>query len=136
MSLYREFELDNPQRWIAAQNFVQSNMEAMITANTPLRLIVTTAESTRNQEQNKRYWKAVLEPIAAQAWINGNQFSKEAWHEHYARRFGYYEEMKLPYGERVLRRKSTSEYKVKEFSDYMTHIEADAATEFGVRFPA
>ena len=132
--LYREFILDTEPRWNAAKLFIENNWRGFAEQKIPLRLIITTAEAKRNSEQNKRYWKAVLEQISQQVWLDGQQFSKDAWHEHYAEKFGVKEEIRMPDGGLKLRRKSTTEYKVREFSDYMTQVEADAAQEYGVRF--
>lgn len=132
--LYREFVLDNEPRWNAAKLFIDSNWRGFVDQKSPIRLIITTAESKRNNEQNRRYWKAVIEQIADQVWLDGRKFSKETWHEHYAEKFGIEEEIRMPTGELRLRRKSTTEYKVKEFSDYMAKVEADAAQEYGVKF--
>lgn len=134
--LYREFTLDNEQRWDAAKSFIEANYKPLAATDTRLRLIVTTQQAKRNQEQNKRYWRAVLQPISEQAWLLGKQYSKDVWHEFYASKHGVKEEMTMPDGELRLRRKSTSEYTVREFSDYMHVIEAEAAHELGIRFPA
>lgn len=134
MTLHREFVLDNPQRWTAAQSFVESNREAMVQAKNPLRLIVTTEESKRNAEQNKYYWKAVITQIADQVWIEGKQYSKEAWHEMAARKFGVCKDVELPSGEVVIKRLSTSEMKVKEFAEYIEQVMSWAASELGVIF--
>lgn len=134
MTLHREFVLDNPQRWNAAQAFVESNREAMIQAKNPLRLIITTEEAKRNAEQNKYYWKAVITQIAEQVWIEGKQFSKEAWHEMAARKFGVCKDVELPSGEVVIKRLSTTEMRVKEFAKYIEQVMAWAASELGVIF--
>lgn len=134
MSLHREFVLDNPQRWTAAQSFVESNRDAMVQAKNPLRIIITTEEAKRNAEQNKYYWKAVITQIAEQVWIEGKQYSKEAWHEMAARKFGVCKDVELPSGEVVIKRLSTTEMKVKEFSEYIEQVMAWAANELGVIF--
>lgn len=133
-TLNREFILDNPERWEIAQRFIEANRIAFALRNNPLRLIVTSAESKRNAEQNKYYWRGVLQQIEEQAWVDGKQFKKEVWHEFFAKKFGYYDEMSMPDGEIILRRKSTTEYKVREFADYTTSVTAYGAQELGVRF--
>jgi len=135
-ALTKEFLLVDEYRWDTAKRFLESNYAAFAENENPLRIIVTSAEAKRNALQNRRYWKAVLEPISEQVWVEGRQYDKDTWHEYYARRFGYFEEMQLPKGGTpVLRRRSTTEYTVSEFADYMSHVEADAAQEFGVKFP-
>lgn len=133
-ALHREFVIDSLQRWNAAQAFVESNREAMIQAKNPLRLIITTEEAKRNAEQNKYYWKAVITQIAKQVWIEGKQFSKEAWHEMAARKFGACKDVELPNGEIVIKRLSTTEMGVREFAHYIEEVMAWAASELGVIF--
>jgi len=99
-----------------------------------LRVIVTEDEKKRNTEQNRRLWGYLYKTIAEQAWVDGKQFSKEVWHEHFARMFGVCEEMILPDGEIITRRKSTTEMTVGEFADFMTQIEVYAAQELGVEW--
>lgn len=133
-NLHREYILDNEPRWHIAKQFIENNWRGFLEQKIPLRIIITTAEVKRNAEQNRRYWKAVLEQIANQVWVDGRRYSKDVWHEFYAEKYGVKEEIRMPTGELKCRRKSTTEYKVREFSDYMNEIEADAAQEYGVRF--
>lgn len=132
--LYREFPLRSPSVWLALVAFVKANAEACMNHGSPLRIIVTSEEKKRNNEQNKRLWGYLYKTIAEQAWVDGRQFSKEVWHEHFARMFGVCEEMILPDGEIITRRKSTTEMSVGEFADFMTQIEVYAAQELGVEW--
>lgn len=134
MTIHREVTLDTAARWAWLQRFVESNYRALNESGEPLHIIVTNAAKRRNAEQNKRYWRGVLQQIAEQVWIDGKPFDKKNWHEFYAEKFGYFEEIDMPDGTRKLRRRSTTEYTVKEFAEYMTKIEADAAQEYGVMF--
>lgn len=136
MPLYREFHLRGPEVWEVFTAFVKANAKAMADAGKPLRLIVTTSDSKRNNEQNKRYWGYVLKGIAEQAWVNGQQFNTDVWHEYFARKFGVCQDVTLPDGEIISRRKSTTEMTVGEFTEYMGDVESYAATELGVRFAA
>lgn len=133
-SLYREFPLRTPAVWVALVAFVKANASACSDRGTPLRVIVTTDEKKRNREQNKRLWGYLYKTINEQAWVEGRKFPKEVWHEHFARMFGVCEEMTLPGGEIITKRKSTTEMSVGEFADFMTHIEVYAATELGVEW--
>lgn len=133
-AVYREFVLRSPGIWSAVLAFVKANASALIEKGTPLRVIFTTDERTRNNEQNKRLWGYLYKNIAEQAWVNGQQFDADVWHEWYARKFGVLEEITLPDGEIVTRRKSTRDMTVSEFSTFMQRIEADAASEHGVVF--
>ena len=132
--LYREFPLRSPSVWLALVAFVKANAAACMDRGRPLRVIVTEDEKKRNTEQNKRLWGYLYKTIAEQAWVGGKQFSKEVWHEHFARMFGVCEEMILPDGEIITRRKSTTEMTVGEFADFMTQIEVYAAQELGVEW--
>jgi len=133
-ALYREFPLRNPSVWLALVAFVKANAAACMDRGRPLRVIVTEDEKKRNTEQNRRLWGYLYKTIAEQAWADGKQFSKEVWHEHFARMFGVCEEMILPDGEIITRRKSTTEMTVGEFADFMTQIEVYAAQELGVEW--
>lgn len=132
--VYREFTLRNPSVWQSLAAFVRANAAACLSNGKPLRVIITAEEKKRNNEQNKFYWGAVLSAIAEQAWVNGRQYDKDTWHEYLARRFGVQEEVTLPDGEIVTRRKSTTQMTVGEFSEYLNRVQAYAATELGVEF--
>lgn len=132
--LYKEFVLRNPEQWHALCALVKANAQACSDRGKPLRVIVTEDERKRNAEQNRYYWSQVITPIAQQAWVNGRQFDKEVWHEYYARKHGVCDELVLPSGEIVTRRKSTTQMTVGEFTDYIANVQADAMTELGVLF--
>lgn len=134
-SIYKEFVLRNVSVWQLVCAFVKQNAKACIEAALPLRIIFTNEELPRNKEQNRRYFGFVIKHIAAQAWVNGKQFSKESWHEYFAREYGRMEEVILPDGEIIQRRVSTTKYTVGEFSTYMNEVTAYACIELGVQFP-
>lgn len=133
-AIYREFILRGPSVWQALAAFVKANAKAACDASKPLRVIVTSSERKRNAEQNARLWKAVYEQIEQQAWVNGRQYDKDTWHEYLAGMFLPKDEIELPDGTKRLRRKSTTELTVSEFSEYMQSVEAYAANELGVMF--
>ena len=133
-AIYREFHLKTPAAWEPFVNFVKANAKAMSEGGTPLRLIVTSSETKRNAEQNRRYWGYVLKTIAEQAWVQGKQFTPDVWHEFFARRYGICDEVVLPDGEIILRRRSTTEMTVGQFCEYMNQVEAHAVLELGVSF--
>jgi hypothetical protein len=133
-ALYREFRVIGPSVWQALVAFVRSNAKAQADKGQPLRIIVTAEERKRNSEQNRFYWGAVITPIMDQAWVNGRQFDKDIWHEYFARLYGVCEDVTLPDGEIVTRRKSTSDMTVAEFSEYLERVQAHAAGELGVCF--
>lgn len=133
-ALYREFVIKNPATWESFMAFAKQNVKALAEGGRPLRLIATSADAKRNNEQNKRYWGFVLKTIADQAWVEGKQYSQDVWHEYLARKFGVCEEITLPDGEIITRRKSTTQMTVSEFAEYMTQCENYAASQLGVQF--
>lgn len=133
-SLYREFPLKSVSVWSALVAFVKANAQTFADRGEPLRVIVTADERKRNVQQNRLYWGAVLKQVSEQAWVNGRQFDKDTWHEFYARKFGVCDEITLPDGEIVIKRKSTSDMTVAEFSQYINQVQADASAELGVEF--
>lgn len=134
VALYREFTLSNGNVWSALVALVKANAPSFAKNGAPLRVIVTSEEKKRNAEQNNFYWGVVLRDISEQAWVNGRQFDKDTWHEFFARRFGVCEDVTLPDGEIIVRRKSTTQMSVGEFSEYLNQIQAHAARELGVEF--
>lgn len=92
---------------------------------------LSTSELERTLAQNRRYFgQAVLGAIEQQAWVGGRQFDKETWHELFKRRFiGLIE---LPDGSVAGR--SSRLLNPKKFAEFMTAVEAYAATELGVQF--
>ena len=134
MALYREFTLKSPGIWPTVLAFIKANAAACAEKGTPIRLIVTSEERRRTKEQNAYYFGVVLRDIAEQAWVDGQQYSQAAWHEHMAEEFAPREEMRLPDGRLHQRRKSTSEFTVREFSEFLAKVQASAANEFGVTF--
>ncbi|WP_186211287.1 recombination protein NinB [Burkholderia gladioli] len=133
-ALYREFVIRNGSIWSNVVAFVRANAKVFADRGEPLRVIVTAEERQRNAAQNRLYWGAILRSIAEQAWVEGRQFNKDAWHEYFARLYGVSDELTLPDGEIILRRKSTSQMSVGEFSTYLNQIQAYAANTLGVEF--
>ncbi|MGO4278228.1 recombination protein NinB [Cupriavidus sp. RAF20_2] len=134
MALYREFVLKSPGIWPTVLAFIKANATACAEKGTPIRLIVTADERRRTNESNRYYWGVVLRDIAEQAWVDGRQYDKDTWHEYFADLYGVKTEKQLPDGRLLLVRKSTSDYSVGEFSDYLTLVQANAANDFGVSF--
>lgn len=132
--MYREFVIRNPDIWQAFCAVVKSNAKSFADNGNPFRIILTTDSAKRNELQNRRYWGYLLKNIAEQAWVNGKQFDKDIWHEYLARKFGVLEEIILPDGEIITRRKSTTQMTVSEFGEYMENVESYAALSLGVTF--
>jgi hypothetical protein len=133
-ALYREFTLRNPSVWSMLVAFVKANAGQAADKGEPLRVIVTAEESQRNAQQNRFYWGAVLRAISEQAWIDGRQYDKDVWHEYLSRKYGVCEEMTLPDGEIITRRKSTTLMTVGEFTTYLNQVQAHAGGTLGVEF--
>lgn len=133
-ALYREFQLRSPSTWTNVLAFVKANAKACLEKGEPLRVIVTSDEKKRNGQQNRFYWAVALRDISEQAWIDGKQFDKDAWHEYFSRKFGVCEDLTLPDGEIITRRKSTTQMTVGEFSTYVNQVQAWAANHLGVEF--
>lgn len=98
-------------------------------------------EDNRTVQQNRYYWGVVLACISEQASINGVSYTSDAWHELFKRQFLGYEIKKCKVaGKRktlVQRRlKSTSGLAVRTMSKYLDKVQAFAATELDVQFPA
>ncbi|OBR52351.1 recombination protein NinB [Paraburkholderia tropica] len=133
-ALYREFTLRNGGAWNAVVAFIKANAPTFADKGEPLRLIVTAEERQRNAQQNRFYWGAVLRDISEKAWVDGKQYDKDTWHEFFSRRYGILEDVTLPGGEVVVRRRSTTLMSVGEFSQYLDDIQGYATTELGVCF--
>lgn len=133
-ALYREFRIDRRGVLPNLIAFVKANALACSERGEPIRLIVTTDEKKRNAEQNRFYWGVALRDISEQAWVDGKQFDKDTWHEYFARMFGVCDEITLPDGEIITRRKSTTQMSVGEFSAYMERVQAWASNNLGVEF--
>jgi hypothetical protein len=95
-----------------------------------LAVTVSLFQSRRSLAQNRRYFGAVLTRIAEQAWPDARQYSVEAWHEYFKRRFiGV---LDLPGGATAAM--SSAELGVEEFAIFMQNVEAYAAAELGICF--
>lgn len=129
MSLHKVFILRTDAHAAALYAFLKANREACALAGKPLQIEISEEKDKRSLQQNKRYW-AVLRTISETGWIHGKQFTSEAWHEYFRRKFiGC---LDLPDGNTV--GISTTKLTVEEFAEYMTQVEAFAATELGVEF--
>ena len=127
--MLRAFVLRSEQNAQALYAFLKSNWRALADQGKPLAVTVSEHKVKRSGEQNKRYW-AILGEISANAWVDGKQFSAEAWAEFYKGKFIGHEE--TPDGRTI--GISTTTLAVHEFGDYMTKIEQHAASELGVEF--
>lgn len=135
-ALYREFVLDGPSVAKILWNFLKSNCKAFSDRGTPLRVIVTEEEMDRLDVQIAYYFGPCMKQICEQAWVEGRQYSKEVWHEHFAKQFLPAKELVLPDGEIVLKRGSIARGKIsfKAMTKFLLEVESCAASELGVIF--
>ena len=77
---------------------------------------------TRSNAQNARMW-ALNTEISERLKVDGRTFSPEAWHEYLAKKFLGAEEYRLPNGELMVVRRSTSNLPEDAMSDYLSRIE-------------
>ena len=114
----------------------------------PLEVVIREVSVKRRDVQNALYW-ALLNEIAAQAWIEGRQYSADVLHEYMKRnllpedepapdeldvRDGYQKWKLDPAGDRVLIG-STTMLTVRGFANLITAVEAFGAA-LGVVFSA
>jgi len=112
-------------------SFLRANWRAMADAGKPLAVNITEAKSKRSIQQNKFHW-ARMAWLEENAWVSGQRFDKEAWHEFFADRFAAKKELRLPDGEIKLTRESTSDMCVAEFSAFCTQIDVYCSQELGL----
>ena len=129
MSVHKVFILRGKPQASALWAFLKANWEACALAGKPLQIEISEEKDKRSLAQNRRYW-SVLRVISETGWIHGKQFSSEAWHEFFKRKFiGCID---LPDGSVVSM--SSAKLGVEGFQTFMQEVEAFAATELGVEF--
>lgn len=111
--------------------FLRNNWRPMADAGKPLAVSITEAKSKRSGQQNKFHW-ARMRFLEENAWVDGQQFSKDAWHEYFADKYAAKKELRLPDGEIKLVRESTTDMDVAEFSAFCTKIDVYCAEELGI----
>lgn len=127
MPLERLFVLRDDANLKALGIFLKANWRALADQGKPLAVAVAEHKGKRNSQQNRLMW-AILNQVADEAWIDGKQYSADAWHEFFKRRLIGSEE--APNGGTV--GLSTTTLSVHEFADYVSKIQAYAANELGV----
>ena len=129
MSLHRIFVLREERNAQALWAFLKSTWREFAASGKPLQITITEEKSKRSLEQNKFYWQ-VLRTIEETAWIHGQKFSSEAWHEHFKRLFiGCID---LPNGQ--VAAMSSTALGVEEFGKYIEKVQSYACMELGVEF--
>ena len=109
------------------QAFLRANWLACAQQGKPLAVTVSEHKARRTSEQNRLLW-ALLRELAATAWVGGRQFTDEAWHEFFKRKFIGHTE--LPDGSTA--GISTTTSSVAEFGDYLDRIRQYAIEELGI----
>lgn len=109
--------------------FLRSNWLAMAQSGKPLSVTVEEHKAKRSGAQNRLYWR-LLTDISETAWVDGKQFSKDAWHAWFAGEFIGWEE--LPGGQRSPI--STASLSVPEFTNYIERVQQYATEKLGVEF--
>ena len=115
-----------------------------------LEVVIREKQKVRGQSQNAMMWAAIVKQISEQAFLQGKQFSTDAWHYHFKCLYlpendnpdlaklvtkpeSYQKWEYLPDDTRILKG-STTQLTKFGFSEYMTQIEAYAVSELGVIF--
>lgn len=133
-ALYREFVLRSPSIWKALCAFVAGNASACLDRGHPLRVIVTEEDRKRSTEQNRFFHGPVLDAITEQAWWQGRRYPKEFWKEYFRRRYLLKDEHTTPDGEVVSIYWSTADLNVRQMTEFLEKVQAEAASEWGVEF--
>ena len=92
-----------------------------------MEIVIRKFEKTRSTDSNRLYWKW-LEVIAGHTG-----YSKEELHEYFRKKYGYWKNKDV-FGVAMAIPVSTTKYTTKQFSNYMTQVEAEAST-LGIVLP-
>lgn len=127
--MMRVFVLREKRNLDAFLAFLVGNLEAMSRTKHPMQIECKPESSKRSLQANRYYWQ-MLHQIETEAWVEGRQYGAETWHELAKRKFiGC---LDMPGG--GLMAMSTTDLSTKEFAEYVTKVEAWAASELGVQF--
>lgn len=130
MKLHKVFVLRERKNAEALWTFLKSNWEAMAQAGKPLLIEISPEKSKRSIKANRYYFGAVLKQISEQVWLEGKQYSVEAWHETAKRKFlGVID---LPGG--GTQGISSADLPADEFDAFTKQVEAWASMDLGVQF--
>ncbi|EPS1221638.1 recombination protein NinB [Burkholderia cenocepacia] len=113
--------------------FLKANWRVMAAAGKPVAVTVYPYREKRTIDQNKKL-HAMIRDIAEQAWVDGRQYSEDAWKEIIRRTYIGTEEIDLPGGTRVERGISTTSLDVEQFAQMITAVQAWAVSELGIEF--
>lgn len=113
--------------------------KALTQAGKTVHIVAKEDEDDRSLEANRYYWGVFLPQVSAQARIEGQRYTVDAWHELGKRTFLGFEVKKVRVAGRkkatIIRRlRSTTDLSVRQFAKYQEEFAAFAATELGVVF--
>lgn len=130
VSLSKIFILRTDAHAAALYAFLKANREACALAGKPLQIEISEEKSKRSIKANRYYFGAVLKQISEQVWLDGKQYSVEAWHETAKRKFlGVID---LPGG--GTQGISSADLPSDEFDAFTKQVEVWAATDLHVEF--
>jgi hypothetical protein len=118
----RTFILREDAHLRALTAHVAANWQACAGAGQPLAVTVLPHKAQRTRQQNRLYWAYVRE-IAENAWVDGQKFTPEAWHEYLKRKLIGHED--LPHGGTC--GISTATLDVAQFNEFIGGVAAYAA---------
>lgn len=103
----------------AALAFIDANANAYAEKGHPLCVQILSYEELRTLEQNKFYFGVLLAQIADNAWVNGQRYETDAWHDTMSRKFGPF--IETPDGHLVPM--STTKMSVGQFDTRIRQVE-------------
>lgn len=131
--LHRVFVLSSDTAARSLWAFLKANWRTLADSQKPLAVTVMQHKPRRTDAQNARL-HAMLQEIAAQAWVDGKQYSPAAWKEWYRREFLPVERIELPGGSVKEETTSTRDLDIERFAEFMQRVEEHAVTTLGVQF--
>ena len=121
---------------------MQANRRPMAQQGRFLQVVVSEHKERRSDAQNAYMWAGILEPTAQQAYVHGQRFTAEVWHEHLKQLYlpeknarGMDKWQHMPNGTRRLAM-GTQPLNRDEMALYLDQIAAHVADELGVLLPA
>lgn len=112
----------------SAKAFIDANWQAMAGTKHPLQVDFKPETKKRSTAALRRYW-AILRQIESDAWVEGRQYAADpVWDDFFKRKFiGVVDG---PCG--MTSAMHSSELSDAEFSEYVSRVEAFAATDLGI----
>lgn len=105
-------------------NFITRRWKAPCDAGFPY-VVEIYQQGKKPSVRARKYYFAILGEVAEQAWVDGKQFSSEAWHAFYCEKFIGWDD--LPGGGR--RYISSTTLDNQTFGEFIERVKAHATTE-------